>query len=59
MKKVISYTSEERAQFEKIYDFLNYIAAELDEQHELTSAREEIIDCAQNVIEQIENFFDN
>lgn len=59
MKKVISYTSDEHARFKKIYEFLDYITAELDDQHELTSEREEIIDYAQNAIEQIENFFDN
>lgn len=59
MKKVINYTSDERAQFKKIYEFLNYITAELDDQHELTNEREEIIDYAQNAIEQIENFFEN
>ena len=59
MKKVLTYDNEERVMFRKIYEFLAHIEAELDSEYELTDEREKVLDKAQNVIQEIESFFDD
>lgn len=57
MKKQLVYTESECDTFLNFIVFLNKLSDELDDEHELTHDREEILDKAKNIITAIMDFF--
>lgn len=57
MKKQLVYTESEYDTFHNFIVFLNKLSDELDDEHELTRDREEILDKAKNIVTAIMDFF--
>jgi len=57
MKKQLVYTESEVDTLIKFINFLNKLSDELDNEHELTHDREEIIDKTINLVIVIRDFF--
>lgn len=59
MKKVLTYTENELKHFEDIYDFLDKIRTELDDEYELTKEREKLLDEAVVAVKNIQKILDD
>lgn len=59
MKKVLTYTENELKHFEDIYDFLDKIRTELDDEYELTAEREKLLDEAILAVKNIQKILDD
>ena len=57
MKKQLVYTEAEYDTFQNFIEFLGKLNDELDNEHELTHDREEILDKTRNMIMEIMDFF--
>lgn len=57
MKKQLVYTAAEYDTFQNFIEFLGKLNDELDNEHELTHDREEILDKTRNMIMEIMDFF--
>lgn len=59
MKKVLAYTDYELQHFEDIYDFLDKIRDEFDNEYELTQEREKLIDEAILAVKNVQKILDD
>lgn len=59
MKKVLTYTKDELKHFQDIYDFLDKVRDELDEEYALTAEREKLLDEAIVAVKNIQNILDD
>lgn len=59
MKKVLTYTENELKHFEDIYYFLDKIRTELDDEYELTTEREKLIDEAILAVKNVQQILDD
>jgi hypothetical protein len=59
MKKILAYTDDELQHFEDIYDFLDKIRTELDDEFELTAEREKLLDEAILAVKNVQQILDD